>query len=63
MTKTNSDSNSVTNEDIRALMSEAGEHGDIAAVKVCRAALNGSGSARTRCAKWIESARNNASQA
>lgn len=51
----------VTDEQIRSLMAEAGQAGDIKQVELCRTALYGTGEARklarAACAETIESAR------
>lgn len=46
----------VTNDDIRALMTEAGEAGDLEQCEDCRRALAGDTAARQRCIDAIEDA-------
>ena len=47
---------SITSDQIRSLSTEAAEHGDLAMVKVCGLALNGSAKDRAECAKVISDA-------
>lgn len=46
----------VTDQQIIALMTEAGEHGDIEQVTLCRRALDGSKTARRECQRVIVAA-------
>lgn len=49
----------ITTSDIAQLETEAGEHGDMEQVELCRAALNGDAAARAKCERAILSARAN----
>lgn len=46
----------ITDEQIEALRTEAGEHGDLAQVELCDAALGGDEAARARCERAIRAA-------
>lgn len=53
--------NGITDAQIRALSTEAAEHGDLAQVAVCERALDGDGAARAECARVIDLANDHAS--
>jgi hypothetical protein len=46
----------ITDEQISKLCVEAGEHGDMDMVRLCRKALDGSKAAKARCAKVLNDA-------
>ena len=46
----------ITDTQIRKLETEAGEHGDLEQVEICRKALAGDSDARAECARVIEEA-------
>jgi hypothetical protein len=46
----------ITDEQISKLCVEAGEHGDMDMVRVCRKAINGSKAAKAKCAKVLNDA-------
>lgn len=47
----------ITTEQIQALLSEAGEHGDLEQVAICEKALAGDTQARRECERVIAAAR------
>lgn len=49
----------ITDEQIELLSTEAGQHGDLAQVELCRRALDGDAAARQACARAIDNARAN----
>ncbi len=50
----------ITQDEITALRTDAGAHGDTKLVATCNRALRGSGPARRACAKIIRDAKTNA---